>query len=494
MLGERWVEKFGRISVGFQAGRGLVLSENVVPGQRVMYLSPSSLLHSGTIKHILPTRLLPKHSSFRSLNNGSTSAMRNTSLIPMLLAIFRSTRRLMPHAMPTALNQLSPFLDTMPEEFGTVPLAWRRRVHLREQYSDIHRRLCQILPQRNAVQLEEVHEKYMGDYEQARTAFKRYRSELSESMQSSLHDWTEEDFLWGWLCVNSRCVFLPLGLEPHADNFTLAPMLDMANHTTDPTREFKVKWTLKNGLEMHAPERSVARKVQGGAPEVGYEQERWHGLCSGDEVFITYGAHGNATLLSEYGFVLLDSAGKTGDNPFTDVVLDAQIKRHIEQLRTPSEVHALLEEAGYWGSWTIQRAESEPAHPSWRTVTALRLLAVYDANFPNEARSTALPQATSLVQDIARWKKVVVGLLPHLTGSLELRAATLLGQLAAEAQVDLQRCILAADEMEAEGHQQGAISASIGSIRALAQEELQMLREVVARCSGDNLRKEGPPW
>lgn len=75
----------------------------------------------------------------------------------------------------------------------------------------------------------------------------------------------------------SRVSRLSLRISPQRRRKAL---LDMANHVSDPSREYKVRFTSSGGLELSAP-----------AADVVHEGE---GLCEGDEVFITYGAHSNA--------------------------------------------------------------------------------------------------------------------------------------------------------------------------------------------------------
>lgn len=142
-------------------------------------------------------------------------------------------------------------------------------------------------------------------------------------------------FAWAWCCVNSRCVYLPLGLTPHSDNFTLAPVLDMCNHTWLKADECKVSWTAAGGLQLRAP--SVTARPAG--------------LRRGDELFISYGAHSNGTLLSEYGFVLgrNGKAWETG-NPYTEVRLDKYVEALLDAWpeREREETKQLLQENGYW--------------------------------------------------------------------------------------------------------------------------------------------------
>ena len=39
---------------------------------------------------------------------------------------------------------------------------------------------------------------------------------------------TLENFVWAWLCVNSRCIWHDLALPLREDNITLAPIIDVS--------------------------------------------------------------------------------------------------------------------------------------------------------------------------------------------------------------------------------------------------------------------------
>ena len=39
---------------------------------------------------------------------------------------------------------------------------------------------------------------------------------------------TLENFVWAWLCVNSRCIWHDLALPLREDNITLAPVIDVS--------------------------------------------------------------------------------------------------------------------------------------------------------------------------------------------------------------------------------------------------------------------------
>ena len=143
-------------------------------------------------------------------------------------------------------------------------------------------------------------------------------------------------YAYAWLSVNTRCLHYPLGLPWHEDNITMAPILDMANHTSvngrfctistggqnrASTSQFGTTSTISraNGFELRAP-----------FPE---EQTIPSGLCRGDEIYIQYGARDDGVLLAEYGFHLahtvpLETQPWTG-NPYACLCLDSAILSHL---------------------------------------------------------------------------------------------------------------------------------------------------------------------
>lgn len=132
------------------------------------------------------------------------------------------------------------------------------------------------------------------------------------------------DFLLAWLNVNSRCVYFNLG-KNQDDNLTLAPVIDMINHTDNvQTRPLQ---TPLNGLSFSSPAHGSAD-----AP-----------VRAGEELTFSYGAHEDAMLLTEYGFTL-------AANPFNNVELDGLIEELFEAKGEEGKVkRRVLEDENYWG-------------------------------------------------------------------------------------------------------------------------------------------------
>ncbi len=377
----------------------------------------------------------------------------------------------------------------------------------------------------------------------------------------------EADYLPAWLSVNTRCLFLPLGLRAHDENFTLAPLLDMANHTLDTAApapapvpppsgsfssgsgsgsggedgsggsgwagrpEFKCVWTPKGGMCVHAPGIGVARRwadlLPPGAGEgKGKEEEEkrhpWAGLARGDEVCITYGAHGNAALLQEYGFVMgfpsssppapsspssdpsassmsepsapAPGAGKLdAGNTYTDVWLDAVLLEEIARIEASmcasasASAHGaagllptqVLQEAGYWREWTLHKSLGD-GYASYRTLVAVRLLALYPAPGEYDVSDDSIDrgekgqqqgrgQPTSDLRELGleqndalpRWRKMLDGLVPEMTRAVERRAVGLLRRLCAR-------------ELQARRAHRSSSAGAGGAAAALHEEVMQL--------------------
>jgi len=106
------------------------------------------------------------------------------------------------------------------------------------------------------------------------------------------YECSRNDFLWAWLCVNTRCVYYDLPQHSPADCMTMAPYLDFLNHAADGC--------------------SVTQTADGLRVTAGCVYE------AGVQVHLCYGRHSNEFLWCEYGFVMQD-------NPFDEITLDAII-------------------------------------------------------------------------------------------------------------------------------------------------------------------------
>ena len=127
-----------------------------------------------------------------------------------------------------------------------------------------------------------------------------------------------------WLNVNSRCVYFKIG-KKQEDNLTLAPVIDMINHTEN--MQTRPQQTPLNGLTFSSPAHGSTDPH----------------LKVGTELSFSYGAHEDAMLLTEYGFTL-------AVNPFNNVELDALVEDLFDKKGDEGRVkRRVLEDEGYWG-------------------------------------------------------------------------------------------------------------------------------------------------
>lgn len=136
-----------------------------------------------------------------------------------------------------------------------------------------------------------------------------------------------EAFLWGWLNVNTRTLYLDLGipsaplsnsahqtqeaLHGEENNHTMAPILDFANHC--------------HSLNPHACKVEMAYTV-GDVPQPTYYRIKaspGRAMKAGQEVVFAYGVHSDDVLFADYGFVPHEPG------PWNEVVLDDMIEREL---------------------------------------------------------------------------------------------------------------------------------------------------------------------
>ncbi|KAJ7905474.1 hypothetical protein B0H14DRAFT_2660424 [Mycena olivaceomarginata] len=170
----------------------------------------------------------------------------------------------------------------------------------------------------------------------------------------------DADFLWGWLNVNTRCVYHRLkGTRSHPDNFTMCPILDLANHTVaGPTMIPRVSDAERNNAPPIAKLGDPLTLLSPATP-----------TKPGEELYLTYGAHSNKTLFVEYGFVVPCAP----DDPRAEVDVQDIVEPMFEnQGNDGAAKMKILQDSGYWGDWTLDASPSV----SYHLTTALRLLHV----------------------------------------------------------------------------------------------------------------------
>ncbi|CAD6918158.1 unnamed protein product [Tilletia controversa] len=410
------------VSDDVPAGRGIVLKENVVPDSIIFQVPGQDLLNVKTAATFLHAELLPT-SARPSARLGSqveldprltlafcgSSApldekdirdpthrielelpLSSVQALTLLLTLWRRSTST-PVQSRSLPEQLSDFARSLPAEFESVPLYWSLSRGLPGIQGELANALVDSIPFDSLSRLQDVRKRFGGDLAVVYAVLASRQHLLpgwaaAPSPQELAGDGLLDAFYWAWMCVNSRCLYLPLGLKTREDNFTMAPVIDLINHVFDKTIECKVEYPSEGGMQIRAPKsnprasNTAKMHQQNGKVEAVKEWKR--GCRAGDELFITYGPHSNEFLLAEYGFILpiIETNDDTeslnlSNNPFAEVVVDDLIlnKLGTDQPLVQAELkRELLRERSYWLDWTIHPT-GEPSH---RLVCALRLLAL----------------------------------------------------------------------------------------------------------------------
>ncbi|CEH13974.1 N-methyltransferase [Ceraceosorus bombacis] len=479
------------ISDHTSAGRGLILagSEPSKADELLLRVPSTSLLNVRTAKRWLHTSLLPsKQRPSHPYNNATIEEstqpapsgckdiqsetlsgieqggahvplpLSSHQALALLLAIWKSAQRQPaqngPHEksgegpLPlanTSVEVASPafldaFLGTAPASYDTHPLSYSSE----PSAGLVPSILAKCLPAHASELVQRVRSRFHRDWSVIEGLQRRHPEMLipleaisdtvSSTKKASLPRQsiivTKEDFKWGWLCVNTRCLHLPQGLTPHADNLTLAPILDLANHKPSSSSDLdacNVRHTPSSGLELHAPSRRGA-------------------LQPGDQVTFCYGAHAAQMLFAEYGFVLPRERSPSMESgqvqqwngcPFAEVRLDDGIIRLFkEQGDEGIAKENLLQARGYWLDYTIH-PDPFPPHASHRLICALRLLhvplsstSVHErSNQNNLVRTYPITSAPFINRSPGRtnaelqgWEATLLGLRHHVSDENEDKA------------------------------------------------------------------------
>lgn len=317
----KWIETKG-------AGRGLVALENITAAQPLLSIPTTALMNARTLAPFFPAHSLPEP-------NNTRNTLTAVQAVSFYLAAHRHD----------ATCPWGPYIRGLPVEFGDHPV----NVMLTQQHS--RDTLVPTLRARFAAlslgppTLKALLRLTMVRCENDLASIRAYLSTHPGLFQLN-GELDLEDFLWGWLNVNTRQVWMDLNLSKH-DNFTLAPIFDMCNHTSGSGGQLKASST-QHALTLRVP----------------------YDLTKGDEVCIQYGSHSNVKLLVEYGFVLDAKQCGAWEVSVGDLMLtmfEAQGVRGKAKL-------AALEMHGYSFRDMRLHFHPEPAAPSYGLIVALRLL------------------------------------------------------------------------------------------------------------------------
>ncbi|KIY61738.1 SET domain-containing protein [Cylindrobasidium torrendii FP15055 ss-10] len=316
-------------------------------------------------------------------------------------------------------SRFGPYIATLPQDFSFHPLVW---------IVDGDKRVS-ILPESTRQSLQKVEGRYLSDLR----AVNLYMEDHHELPILSA------DYLWAWLNVNTRCIFLQLrAKQSHPDNLTMCPILDTANHSPYiPSMIPRTVGTPIRAMKFLSPANA--------------------GLSAGQEIFLKYGAHANRTLFVEYGFVnpMSEDTIQQG-HADAEVDLFSILEEIFRTSGTYEALKGLLDEHGYWGDWTLH-AIQHSAYPSFRTLAALRLYHCID-------RSDGIFEQAS----VELWKDTLSGVREEISDENEERVRETLLAVCERVQKYAVKGMAAADSIS-------------GIIQSLWEEEAIVARAVRER-------------
>ncbi|CAN2387572.1 SET domain containing 4 [Pristimantis euphronides] len=297
-----------------------------------------------------------------------------------------------------------PYLDVLPSDYD-CPVYWE---------AETVNYLPDPVKQKAVEQRSAVHEFYTS----ALPFFKSLDPLFPEILPDIL---TYEAVRWAWCTVNTRTVYMKHArrdcFSGEQDVYALAPYLDLLNHHA--------------GVQVEAAfnEKNRCYEIRTLLPYRKYEQ-----------VFICYGHHDNQRLLLEYGFI---AANNPHQSVYVtqDVVLQ-YVSRTDKQLQ---KKWSLLKENGCLGNLTFGQDG-----PSWRLLTACRLLSLRAEEFPY-------------------WKKVLLG--SFVSESCEPATVELVRKICLHL---LEQTSHALDEISSRRREKSA-DPHLGLVEALRQEEMKIL-------------------
>ncbi|KAI8998695.1 SET domain-containing protein [Trametes punicea] len=377
------------------AGRGLFASRDIPPSS-ILFQVPSSALIN--VKTLLP--LYPQ------VKEGRLSGVQ---LVSFHLLLHK------PSGKGDSLDScFGPYVSTLPRDFSSHPLTWsiNRKLGKEDPWSNY---FLDHVPPSTRKMVRMLSERFWADWEAIVAVMRDDPTILSQSSRSELTAMSIiavkesfSDYLWAWLNVNTRCIYYRLRQSrSDPDNFTMCPILDFANHGPARTHIFPV---IESDIWDVTTPRAPGSKLSDTDTFVFFGPSDYL-VPKGQELLLHYGSHSNCFLFAEYGFVNSFPDGAIASGIFVgEVDLQDFIEEMIERAGpNGSLIKSTLQAAGYWGEWTIHGAPT-PAHPSWRLISALRLLCALDRSSSSIAETETA---------ITAWKEVTNGIRAMISPSNE---------------------------------------------------------------------------
>ncbi|KAK9363113.1 hypothetical protein V1504DRAFT_446326 [Lipomyces starkeyi] len=352
------------ISDGIQVqeipGRGIgVVARRVIPaGERIVQFPVNALLNPRTVKTAILQEIsdggpdaassifkstarknqdvnvrerLKRHTSVKS-QAGKYADLLDSLSSHQVLAYYLYREKLRRN------SDWNSFLDVLPtlEMLDVVPLVW-------DLLDRGRKRLLDYLP--------------ASTYDHAARMSNQFWDDLKAVQDIFINVEDIELFVWAWLCVNSRCLYYEMAeARTSSDCMTLAPVVDFLNHSD------------QEHCSVQVYDAAQAMKFFGLVTTRSYD--------TGEEIYLSYGAHTNSFLLCEYGFTLA-----TNKNTELDITAELLtiLKRggrrscdcDNETAKMESSKLKFLEAHGYLGDYTLS-----PDTISYRTEVALAVAQV----------------------------------------------------------------------------------------------------------------------
>ncbi|KAF6121661.1 SET domain containing 4 [Phyllostomus discolor] len=222
--------------------------------------------------------------------------------------------------------------------------------------------VVELLPGPLKAQAQEQRARVQELFTASRAFFSSLQPLFSEAVEGVF---SYSAFLWAWGTVNTRAVYLARGRRPcfsaEPDTCALAPYLDLLNHSPAVQCSSQVDAAFNEGTRCY--------EIRTGS--------RWGPR---EEVLICYGPHDNQRLLLEYGFV-----PPRNPHACVHVAQDVLVQYLPAADKQTGRKSSILEDHGFTENLTFGWDG-----PSWRLLTALKLLCLRAEEFP-------------------RWKKVLLG-------------------------------------------------------------------------------------
>ncbi|CAH6719051.1 ribosomal lysine N-methyltransferase 2 [[Candida] jaroonii] len=331
-------ESFVSLKVGAKdfgdEGRGLAANDNIVQNEEIIKIPHSYLLNAHTIirhiSHFNKHTHLNEHYSNIDISYEEEPKDEVTQIYSKIqynemvgLSSFQLVSLYLCLETGRQNSFWKPFLDSLPDikAFNWTPLVWE------ETGSGD---LIEFLPS----EVKEHHSQVSQRYNRDKEAVKKFlTSKLPETTSVDKYI-TSQRYLWAWMCINSRCLYMELReSNDNADNFTMAPLVDFVNHSDDDHCRLKID---NKGFHVITTTK--------------YEPQ--------SQIYLSYGPHSNGFLLCEYGFVL-------PSNKWNDI----DISRYIKQDLNEDQVK-FLKQYEYFDNYTIGKVSGV----SYRTEIALAVM------------------------------------------------------------------------------------------------------------------------